>query len=413
MMHKTLTTPLSPCFKRALIAFSIIFIITISLGLGLGLGLSDRHKQEIAESFKNIENLILATKRICNEYIPFEKTPRFNIMPGTIFISIASYRDSECSNTINSIYSNAKWPKNVFIGICEQNKYTDEYKGELCIKPEFEKLYSDNIKITRINYIDAKGPTYARYYCSKLWSGQEYYFQIDSHTSFEKNWDENLIKMIEQCRYKEKNIGPNDWGLEGSKKPVLSAYPSTAEQLKTVGFPVMDSCKINDNNDLPIYFAGFWNIESPRPLKSPKPLVAAGYMFLDASFLYDIQYDPYLSGLFQGEETLFSARLYTNGYDIFAPNIKICSHHYNREGPMYHKDMPDFKECQKLAEKKVLFMLGLLPDSEKKVLENNPDFMQDYKKYGLGSQRTLGSFWENSGIVVKNNKLIKCINDAR
>jgi len=393
--------------KKIVIVIFVIFVLI--LGLGLGLGLSDEHKQYIVESFKNINNINAnITKRICNDYIPFERTPRFKTVPKTIFISIASYRDSECSNTINSIYSKAKWPKNVYIGICEQNKYTSGYESELCIRPDIERLYKNNIKITKLDYKNAKGPTYARYYCSKLWSGQEYYFQIDSHTSFEQDWDQSLINMIEQCRYKESDIGPNDWGLQGSKKPVLSAYPSTDEQLKTKGFPVMDSCKINHNNDLPIFFAGFWNIESQRPIKSPKPLVAAGYMFLDASFLYNVQYDPYLSGLFQGEETLFSARLYTYGYDIFAPCIKICSHHYNREGPMYHKDMPDFKECQKLAEKKVLFMLGLLSDSDKSLLENNPDFMQDYKNYGLGSERTLESFWADSGIIVENNKLISC-----
>ncbi len=408
MTHKVLIDPMNPRVKNALIVCGVIIIFILVLGLGLGLGLSKEHRQTIEESFQN--NIM---KKACNTFMAFEKTPRYNIMPGTIFISVASYRDSECSNTINSIFSKAKWPKNVYIGICEQNNYKEGHDHELCLNPDIERLYSKNIKITRIDYTQAKGPTYARYFCSKLWTGQEYYFQIDSHTSFEKDWDESLIKMIEQCRYKEHDIGPDDWGLQGSKKPVLSAYPSTEEQLKTKGFPVMDSCKINDANSLPIYFAGFWNIESNRPIKSPKPLVAAGYMFLDASFLNNVQYDPYLSGLFQGEETLFSARLYTNGYDIFAPNIKICSHHYNREGPMYHKDMPDFKECQKLAEKKVLFMLGLLSESEKNLLESNPDFIQDYKKYGLGTQRTLESFWADSGIVVEGNKLIHCINDER
>ena len=42
-------------------------------------------------------------------------------MNNNIFISIASYRDKNCTKTIKSIYENAKYPENIFIGICQQN----------------------------------------------------------------------------------------------------------------------------------------------------------------------------------------------------------------------------------------------------------------------------------------------------
>ena len=38
----------------------------------------------------------------------------------TIFVQIASYRDPELVNTIESMISNAKRPKNLVIGICRQ-----------------------------------------------------------------------------------------------------------------------------------------------------------------------------------------------------------------------------------------------------------------------------------------------------
>ena len=38
-----------------------------------------------------------------------------------IFVSIASYRDNVCVDTINSIYENANEPENIFLGICQQN----------------------------------------------------------------------------------------------------------------------------------------------------------------------------------------------------------------------------------------------------------------------------------------------------
>src|SRR5574343_1318206 len=119
-----------------------------------------------------------------------------------------------------------------------------------------------------------------------------------------------------------------------------------------------------------------------EPIKSPKPFVAGGFMFLESSFLLEVPYDPYLSGLFQGEETLFSARLFTHGYDIFAPNKPVCSHHYNREGSLYNKDMPNFAPCKHIAEQRVLYLLGLSYDNA--LLKSHPDFLYDTDKYSLG-----------------------------
>jgi hypothetical protein len=48
----------------------------------------------------------------------------------TIFISIASYRDNECSATIRDIYAKAKYPERIFCGVCEQN--SDDVE-EACI----------------------------------------------------------------------------------------------------------------------------------------------------------------------------------------------------------------------------------------------------------------------------------------
>ena len=43
----------------------------------------------------------------------------------TIFISIASYRDRLCSQTLENLYKNAKFPQRIYVGICEQNKDSD------------------------------------------------------------------------------------------------------------------------------------------------------------------------------------------------------------------------------------------------------------------------------------------------
>jgi [Skp1-protein]-hydroxyproline N-acetylglucosaminyltransferase len=335
---------------------------------------------------------------VCMDYIPYKETPEYEIKKGKIFISVASYRDPECSITINSIFNNAKNPENIFLGICEQNNKNNP--EESCINNEFFNKYPQyfsQIRFHNMDFTEAKGPTYARYFCSKLWKGEEYYLQIDSHSFFEKNWDFNLINMLKECE-------------KVSNRPILSTYPPTSEQIKNPSaISVIDSGSVK-SNDIPVFLAGIWTYQKndqkfETPLKATKPVVSGGLMFTKSSFLYDVPYDPSLSNLFNGEELLFSARLFTNGYDVFVPNINILSHHYNRNGPMYHKDVKNTSECRNLAEKKVLFLLGLL---EKQSVADS--FLRDYNKYGLGNFRSVSDFFNATGITIKNEKIISVEN---
>lgn len=310
----------------------------------------------------------------CIDFIPFKSQVTYPLKSDKIFVSIASYRDDECQETIRSIYDKASNPNDIYIGICQQNKESSE-KCDLGI-PE---KYKSNIRQIDMDFMKAKGPTYARYWCSTLWEGEEFFLQIDSHTHFVNNWDEDLIKMFRQCQ-------------EESSKPVLSVYPPTEKQMTIDGAPEMCNGKLTKDN-IPVFLAG-WTGKSNKPKRSPKPFTAGGFMFLQGDFLYDIPYDPNLSHLFQGEETLFSARLFTWGYDFYTPNIKVAWHHYTRDGkPKYWSDHSQSTECRRKAEKRVLFMLGL---GEKKNVAT--DFLRDIHNYGFGRVRTLDNYWKTAGI---------------
>ena len=339
-------------------------------------------------------------EEVCNDnriWLFDKEYPKFdNLNNGQIFVSIASYRDTECSDTIESIFSKAKYPNRIYVGVCEQNKES-EY-SESCLKSSnlpkgnsntsnteetnVKDLYKSHISVYKLDYTEAKGPTYARYFCSTLWNGQQYYLQIDSHMQFEQDWDETLINM-----YNEAKQSPNS-------KVVLSAYPPSIEQMNTVGVPIMDNYKVGTNG-LPIFYAGFQTDNLDKPIKNKLPVVAAGFLFTESSFLYSVPYDPYLAGLFQGEETLLSVRLYTNGYDSYAPNKKIVSHHYNRTGSLYHNDMKDFSYCVKLAELRVKYILGLIPKDKVPA-----EFLRSIDKYSLGTTRTINDFYKESKITL-------------
>lgn len=322
----------------------------------------------------------------CVDYVPYQRTPPHPLKKGHIFVSIASYRDDECQLTIHQMFKNAKNPHNIVAGICQQNKE----KGEDCTyPPEMEK----NIRKISMDHTKAKGPTYARYFCSTLWKGEEFFLQIDSHTYFAKNWDQDCIEMFEQC-------------LQESNRPILTVYPPTDEQMKVDGSPEMCNGKITQ--EMPVFLAG-WTSKSDKPKRCPKPFAAAGFMFLKGDFLYDVPFDPNFSHLFQGEETVFSSRLWTNGYDFFTPNRKVCSHSYGRpDKPKYWDDQKGKDKCRIKAEKRVLFLLKLGP---KKDVED--EFLHDFHQYGMGKFRTLEDYWMASGIDYKKKVLEDWCNNVK
>ena len=102
-----------------------------------------------------------------------------NLKENFIFVSVASYRDDECRDTVADLFEFAKYPERIIVGVCQQNKEGEEDCFDRC--PDCKKRKdAKQIKVINFDYSDAKGPCFARFHCSQLWEGEEFYFQIDS-----------------------------------------------------------------------------------------------------------------------------------------------------------------------------------------------------------------------------------------
>ena len=144
---------------------------------------------------------------------------------GTIFLSVASYRDENCPNTLKWAFEKAKYPERIFVGLVQQNCYDHCRSGVLeggrmedvppdidCYK-EFcnaHPEYCNQVRILHVNETESLGPYAARFLASKLWYGEPWYMQIDAHMTFAKDWDEDSIVMLKNAP---------------TKKPVISHYP--------------------------------------------------------------------------------------------------------------------------------------------------------------------------------------------
>lgn len=303
------------------------------------------------------------------------------IKPDTIFVSIASYRDVECRDTVYQMFEAASNPDRIFAGVVQQNKLKEEDCFDKC--PDCKKRKdSGHIKVLDYDFKDAKGPCFARYQASKLWDGEAYYLQIDSHTKFVDGWDDTLLEEFKRT---------ND------PKAVISGYPPTEEQLAKIikqnynEFPMMCETKFNKDG-LPQVTAKIIKRNDDNPV--PVAYGGAGLLCMPAQALLDVNYDPYLNFLFFGEELLHSARLWTSGYNFYAPLKPFISHYYSRKGaPKFWDDNKEFEKCRQKAIHRVKYILGLGPLD--KVEE---DFRVDIEKYGLGKQRSMKEYWKFMGV---------------
>lgn len=302
-------------------------------------------------------------------------------MTNKIFVSIASFRDPDCPKTIESLFTNASYPLNIYIGVCQQNAEND-----LDCLSGVEKKYLNNIRVSRIPDTHAKGPTYARYICSSLWNNEEYYLQIDSHLLFVKKWDEKLINML------------NNLKKNGVKKPIITHYPrdivdyNNYDTKSNERFNVSTICKSSFNDDSVLIFNDTQLINTNGQLYE-NAYIAAGLFFCESYFLKQIPFDPSLDYLFFGEEILLSVRFWTNGWRIFTPAENIAYHDYHRE------KRPTFWMHQRYSNEnaldKVRKIIGIVDSKEK------------YDKYGLGNEKTLQEYYEFAGIDLPQRKIYK------
>ena len=160
-----------------------------------------------------------------HDYLQRRMPPRRQ--DNSIFLSIASYRDENCPNTLEWAFGNATYPERLFIGLVQQNCVENCRTGvlergvvqEAPPDPDCYVIFctanpqhcqDHHVRLLRVNESESLGPYGARFLASKLWHGESWYMQTDAHMTFLENWDAISIDMLHKAP---------------SEKPVLSHYP--------------------------------------------------------------------------------------------------------------------------------------------------------------------------------------------
>ncbi|KAF0705062.1 hypothetical protein As57867_007131, partial [Aphanomyces stellatus] len=107
-----------------------------------------------------------------------------------IFIGIASYRDGpRCGFTLFTIFTRAKHPHRIKIGLVDQTQDDDAIcVDEYCKLVEeagwTECKYKDQIRVDARDSKTSKGPTVARWQQQQLIRDEEFCLEIDAHSQF-------------------------------------------------------------------------------------------------------------------------------------------------------------------------------------------------------------------------------------
>lgn len=291
----------------------------------------------------------------------------------TIFVQIASYRDPELVNTIESMISNAKRPKNLVIGICRQYHPEDGFDN-------LDKYKDDKrFRVVDVLYSESKGVCWARHQVQQVYSGETYTLQIDSHMRFEKDWDVEMIGMVKKLQ------------KMGIPKPLLTSYVSSFDPDNDPGARVQEPWRMAFDRFIPegaVFFLPE-TIPNWQELDTPVPsrFYSAHYAFTLGEFSVEVQHNP--EYYFHGEEISIAARAYTWGYDLFHPHKVLIWHEYTRKGRTKQwdddKQWVDRNKHSHETNRKLFAMDG------------EEQFGHD-GKYGFGSVRTLEDYEEYSGL---------------
>lgn len=291
-----------------------------------------------------------------------------------IFVSLASYRDPQLLPTLRDCIQKAGNPARLRFGICRQRDAED---------PPLPLDDDKRFRLLDVNWRESKGACWARAEIMKLWQGENWFLQVDSHCRFANAWDDVLLRTMSET---------------GSDKPILSTYASPftpGEKEILGGAPLQMVFQQFTPEGIPQLRPGPFPPArmSKRPLRAR--FLAAGFLFGPGRFVEEVPYDPDL--YFMGEESAMTVRAFTQGYDLFHPAETIIWHDYIRADARKHwgdhsdaADVPSpWSKLDEASKRKV-----------RRLLLGEP-----VESFGLGHARTLNEYEAYAGLSFRHKKV--------
>lgn len=263
--------------------------------------------------------------------------------------------------------------------------------------------FINNIRVTRVDAIDAKGPTWARAIGSMMVEDEEFCMQSDAHMDFLDDWDTGIMSM---------------WASTNNEYAVLSTYvydSAILPHIESSGGKGINGhheasilCKLRFDgmHDMPRVHDPKFMVNMPKP-KLTNMMFGAGFGFSKCHAERKVPYDPHLAFIFDGEEFSRAIRLWTWGYDIYSPHRVYIVHNYkvaqaDPKRATWHFENRESKAVKNEEIKNSVLRLQMLFGMPRNgSLHPEQDLLMQQSRYGLGDRRSLDQAILFSGVDTK------------
>ena len=317
----------------------------------------------------------------------------------TIFVSIISKSDSQCSTTVSNLFKFATNPERIRVAVVDRtNTLSSRYVScdtppIPCSSDPTQMLckYTSNIDVYEMKLEHDAGVMFARHIGQRMYRGEYYALQVgvDAGIVFSDGWDEELIRQLEAT---------------GNEMAVLSTYLSDAKirdasrpiSAKPERFTLCHASYKGDGRERRLEHIRSEQVhQSVPPDRTQTPMLqpfwGSEFSFSRGHYVLQVPYDPKLCGLDeQDEEISMALRAFTSGYDFYAPTQSVIFRTKGRGGSTIHSDV--VASCKGNAKnksrKRLYSLIGL----------NNNDEDATPHECGLGAVRDVAKFFTLYGI---------------
>ena len=231
-----------------------------------------------------------------------------------IYVSICSYRDPLLKYTLDSLIASKSMRHSVTYSIFEQTAVEDAL---VTVRPDL--VERSDVVYKRIDPVYSDGVGWARSVNSMNVTDEDFYYQIDSHMLFDKDWDRALIEDYKRGVAKSGTTkviidgGTKSYGLDDSGVPLkyTEAFPKTTHA-EYFHYGLNDILGVHGSH-----------VPATSDINSTVHLFA-GNLFTTTQWIKDVGNDHDI--FWDGEEQLLTLRSFELGYYMYAPREIKCYH---------------------------------------------------------------------------------------
>ena len=322
----------------------------------------------------------------------------------TVHVMISSYRDELCGRTLYELFAYSQRPDLVTVGLVEQfadgdvrcvERYCELVKAARTDQSGSAGAWAcphmSQIRVKEIAAEEAGGPMHARSHAGSLLKDEEFCLQIDSHTQAVHRWDVRLVE---------------DWAAAQNEYAVLSTYIQRVEDMKSRD----TGSNVNNWHEVPVMcdttsgtYGMVRNAQAYGARALTKPLRScfwgAGLSFSKCHLERRVPHDPHSRGVFDGEEFTRAIRMWTHGYDLYAPSRSVLFHDYTvaQRSPKRWTRLGKQASDAEASYRRLKGLLGMLGDGGGAVTA------AELGVYGMGRARTKAAYEGLCGLSLKDS----------